>query len=174
MSKKNDLDIEEIIAGMKHELHKLHAERSAIDRQMDTIKKALVGLATLYGEEAISIDFLKSVHAAGYSRASLTEACCSIMRHSDLPLGTGEIYRRIVLQDPDMLNDHKHPATSVAMALRRLLKKGQLRQVRNGRGKMEWAWADSCLERTAPPAHEQTRVAAASATGGLLSPTADT
>jgi len=143
MSIKRDLDIEEIVAEMKKELQTLHAERSALDRRMDVIKKALVGLATLYGDEALALDFLQPLDPAkNCRRMSLTETCRSVMMQSKSPLRIREIHQLLVQKDPDLLRHYKQPFVSVATVLRRLAKKGQVRVVAKGHGRTEWRWAD--------------------------------
>jgi hypothetical protein len=143
MSVKRDLDIEEIIAEMKKELHTLYAERCAIDRRMDVIKKALVGLATLYGDEALAIDFLRPPDPPkNGQRMSLTDTCRSVIMQSKSPLRTREIHQLLVQKDPDLLKLYKQPFVSVAMVLRRLVKKGQVRAVAKGHGRTEWEWID--------------------------------
>jgi hypothetical protein len=144
MANQRDLGVEGIITEMKKELHVLYAERSAIDRRMDVIKKALVGLATLYGDEAISADFLQPVHPAKHDRRMvLAETCRSVILQSKTPLTGEEIHQQIAQRDPNLLILYKHPFASVAMALRRLAKKGQVRLVAKGYGKTEWATPDN-------------------------------
>jgi hypothetical protein len=140
MSIKRDLNIEEIIAEMKKELLTLHAERSAIDGRMDTIKKALTGLATLYGDEAISFDFLEPKHPNnGSRRGRLTAACRSILLKAKLPLSTKEVHELIALEHPESLMLHKQPYTAVAVTLKRLALRGEAHVVSNRRGKTLWS-----------------------------------
>jgi hypothetical protein len=157
-----DLDVEEIIAGMKKELHTLYEERSAVDRRMDTIKKALVGLATLYGDETLSIDFLQSTDPPRKRpRAGLTNICRSILMQSKVPLRTAEICRLVTEQNPDALKLHKNPSASVAVVLRRLVKKGQVHPLEKGRAKTEWTWVENCSSNATHSAGGESHVLSA-------------
>jgi hypothetical protein len=123
---------------------------------MDIIKKALVGLATLYGDEALAIDFLQPLDPAkNCRRMSLTETCRSVIMQSQSPLGTREIHQLLVQRDPDLLRLYKQPFVSVAMVLRRLVKKGQVRVVAKGHGRTEWKWADPSSTEGDPSAREE-------------------
>jgi hypothetical protein len=139
MQVKRDIEVEELIQQMKRDLHTLYLERTAIDRRMDTIKKGLVGLATLYGREALSLDFLQSVDPAqNRRRLGITEMCRSIIRQSRSPLSNAEICERIKEINADLLAVHKNPAASVTTVLRRLVKQGQAQVVPKRNGELAW------------------------------------
>jgi hypothetical protein len=136
--KDKDNDVEQLIDKMKRDLHALYGERTAIDRRMDTIKKGLVGLATLYGREALSLDFVQCVDPAqNRRRAGITAMCRSILRESHSPLSSAEIYQKIRETNAELLALHKNPTASVDTVLRRLLKQGQA-QVVSDKNQLAW------------------------------------
>jgi hypothetical protein len=144
MPSRKDNDVEQLIDKMKRELHVLYAERTAIDRRMDTIKKGLVGLATLYGQEALSLDFVQSVDPAlNRRRAGLTATCRSMLRESHSPLSSAEIYQKIRETNAELLALHKNPTASVDTVLRRLVKQGQAQVVSNKNNQLAWKAIDN-------------------------------
>jgi hypothetical protein len=157
MSTKQDLNIEEIIADMKNELYTLHAERSAIDGRMDKIKKALMGLATLYGDEALSVDFLQSKNLdKSPARGGLTAACRLILKEAKLPLRTSDIHQLIIQQRPEALRLHKEPYAAIAAVLQRLAKRGDAYIITKGRGRTEWTWHNGSPSQDSQPLREET------------------
>ncbi|HZR55547.1 MAG TPA: hypothetical protein VFA74_01635 [Terriglobales bacterium] len=144
---RRDDEVEQLIQEMKRDLYALYTERTAIDRRMDTIKKGLVGLATLYGREALSLDFLQCVDPAqNRKRTGITEMCRSIIKESHAPLSSTEIHRKIKETNPDLLITHKNPGASVQTVLRRLVKQGQAQVVSNKNGELAWKAMDNPAE----------------------------
>jgi hypothetical protein len=136
---RKDDEVERLIQEMKRDLYALYKERTAIDRRMDTIKKGLVGLATLYGREALSLDFLEYVDPAeNRKRTGITAMCRSIIRECHAPLSSTEIHQKIKEINPDLLVTHKNPNASVQTVLRRLVKQGQAQVVPNKNGGLAW------------------------------------
>lgn len=135
----NAKDVEPVVVQMNREIKTLLTERSTINRRIDMIRKALVGLATLMGEEG----FKETLQPGDKSRRvknGITRTCRMVLMNSGTPLMAKDLYERICLEHPTLLASHSAPIMSLYAVLGRLVKRGEARIVADVKGRRCWQW----------------------------------
>ena len=125
------------------ELRALRAEREAILKRIGMIKQTIVGLSVLFGQGVINDDLQRLLSCQPSRRhrthSGLTDFCRQLLSasHSD-PLTLPEICLRVRQECPALLADHKRPAASLRVVLRRLVIYGEAVEVLSDKGLIAW------------------------------------
>jgi hypothetical protein len=127
---------------VRKELQSLLCQRAATQKRIGTIKQTIMGLANLFGEEAIGKQVLDLVQDRSVHRQQpgFTSTCRRVLMESNRPLMTHEVCQEIGLRNPTLLAHHKEPMASVTTVLRRLVNYGEARLVSNDSGRSTWEW----------------------------------
>ena len=133
-------DVEPVVAQMNREIRTLLTERSAINRRIDTIRKALVGLATLMGDDVLKETLECSESRSRRGKNGITRACRMVLMNSGNPLLAKEVYQQVCLDQPTLLVDYSTPMTPLYAVLGRLVKQGEARIVADENGRHAWQW----------------------------------
>ena len=133
---------EKVIREVRELLHSLEQERKQIVRRICTIKKTIVGLASLYGEEIFDEQLLELVgRKTNKRRSGLTKTCRMVLIQAGRPLSAREVCNQIMSQQPVLLLSHKDPMASVHTLLSRLAEYGEARVATDETGRRTWQWA---------------------------------
>jgi hypothetical protein len=136
----NAKDVEPVVVQMNREIRALLTERTAINRRIDTIRKALVGLATLMGDEILKETIQYCSRKSRRGKNGITGACRVVLMNSENPLPAKEVYQQVCLKEPALLADYTTPMTPLYAVLGRLVKRGEVRIVTDASGRRAWQW----------------------------------
>jgi hypothetical protein len=135
-----DKDVEFVAIQMSREIRTLLTERNAINRRIDTIKKALVGLASLIGDEILKETLDNAAPKTRRGKNGITRACRMVLMNSENPLSAREVRERVCLEEPMLLADYRLPMTPIYAVLGRLVKRGEVCMLHNQNGRRTWRW----------------------------------
>jgi hypothetical protein len=134
--------VNKILEEISSEFQALTNQRDAILRRIGTLRKTILGLANLFGEEVVGESVLEMVDRKSSPRSQgLTRTCRLILMESSGPLMCQQVCDEIKRRNPATLAKHKDPLASVNTVLNRLARYGEARIVINQRGKRAWEWA---------------------------------
>ncbi len=133
-------DVEPVVSQMNREIRTLLNERSAINRRIDTIRKALVGLATLMEDDVLKETLEYSDGRSRNSKNGITRACRLVLINAENPLSAKELYKQVGHHEPALLADCDTPMTPLYAALGRLVRRGEARIVTDESGRRAWQW----------------------------------
>ena len=132
---------------MNREIKTLLAEREVINKRIDTIKKALVGLATLVGDDVLKETLEHGERNSAPSRNGITKACRSVLMNAENPLLAKEVYEQVCRERPNLWEGHDAPMNSLYAVLSRLVKRGEIQMLANENGRRTWQWVhESCCQ----------------------------
>ena len=151
-----DKDVEFVAVQMSREIRTLLAERSAINRRIDTIKKALVGLAPLVGDEILKETLDNAAPQPRRGKNGITRACRMVLMNSENPLSAREVHERVCREDPMLLADYRIPMTPIYAVLGRLVKRGEVCLAYGEKGRRTWGW----IQAASGPARQESTEAA--------------
>lgn len=124
------------------EFQALTNQRAAILRRIGTLRRTILGLVNLFGDEVVGESVLQVVDRKSSTRSQgLTRTCRLVLMESSGPLLCQQVCDEIKRRNPATLAKHKDPLASVNTVLNRLAKYGEARIVTNERGKRAWEWA---------------------------------
>lgn len=129
-----------MVVQMKREIRTLLTKRNAINKRIDTIRKALVGMATLVGDDVLKETFEYSNSKPGRGKNGITRACQRVLINSEHPMPARELYRQVCLEEPTLLADYRGAVTPLYTILGRLVKRGEARIVADENGVRAWQW----------------------------------
>jgi hypothetical protein len=134
----NSKDVEPVVVQMNREIRTLLTESEAINKRIDNIKKALVGLATLVGDDVLA-------ETLGPGKSGITKACRHLLMNAENPLLAREVYELLCQQRPGLLASHDSTMISLYAVLTRLVKRGEIRILVGENGQRTWQWiGESC------------------------------
>src|SRR5690349_15744981 len=110
-----------VVEQVGDQLRQLTLQRQRIDRRIAILKRALKGLALLYG------DVLRSTPeevSAGERRLGITHACRLVLERADNPLTAREVYAALQEAFPDVFPTPGNHRASLFTILNRLTKYG--------------------------------------------------
>jgi Fe2+ or Zn2+ uptake regulation protein len=141
----NSKDVEPVVVQMNREIRTLLTEREAINKRIDAIKKALVGLATLVGDDVLKETLEHGERSSAPSRSGITKACRGVLMNAENPLLAKEVYEQVRRERPNLWKGHDAPMTSLYAVLSRLVKRGEIQVLANENGRRTWQWVhESC------------------------------
>jgi hypothetical protein len=134
--------VQGVLRQVHQELRQLLQQRADVVQRICTIKKTIVGLASLMGEGVVSSELRELVSGGGGTRKpGLTQACRVILMRAGRPMSAREVRDRIQETDPTILTGHKDSMASVTTILTRLVTYGEARVMIAANGKRAWQWA---------------------------------
>lgn len=134
--------VNKILEEMYGEFQSLMSQRAAILRRIGTIKQTIIGLAKLFGDEAVGENLLQVVEQRSSTRSrGFTRTCRVVLMESTRPMTCQEVYEDLRRRNPTLVAHHKDPLASVNTVLNRLAAYGEARIVMNERGKRAWEWS---------------------------------
>ena len=114
-------------------------------KRICTIKRTLVGLVELFGENILDDELSKLIlPKTGNGEPGLTTVCREILLKEGRSLTANETVRLIQKRFPSLLAEHKVPVSSVMTVLNRLVKYGEADSVFVGKRR---AWQKARGER---------------------------
>ncbi len=143
----------ETIRQVESVLHKAHEtlrelldQRTEVTRRIGTVRRTILGLAGLLGDQALPDDLTlrdldltdRAVHRR---KRGLTEACRTVLMKATGPISAREVRDRIEQTAPSILSGHKHPLAAVTTVLGRLAQYEEARIVISDRGDRTWKWS---------------------------------
>lgn len=124
------------------EFQALMIQRETILRRIGTLRRTIIGLANLFGNEVVDESVLEAVDRKSSTRShGLTRTCRLVLMESSGPLTCQQVCDDIKHRNPALLAKHKDPVASVNTVLNRLAKYGEARVVINERGRRAWEWS---------------------------------
>lgn len=103
--------VREVFRAISAQMRQLQKERSEITSRVEQIRKVLVGLASMYGNEL--------------PEAEVDLFLGRILLDVEKPMGIQAILDRIQEREPHLLQHHRNPAASIATILNRLVQYGE-------------------------------------------------
>ncbi len=140
-SNGNAVPVQEVMRQVHKELVELLRQREDVIRRIGTVKKTVIGLASMFGEDVLSselrdlLDLRKSDRKPGF-----TKVCRSILMEAHCPLCAQEVCDRIFMRAPEVAERHKDPIASVTTVLNRLVKYGEAERVLLPHDKRAFKW----------------------------------
>lgn len=137
------MSAESVVDKLHTELNQLLQQRTEVIRRITTAKKTIVGLASLFGENVLSLELQTLVGVGDANRKpGLTKACRLILIEARRPLSARYVVDALQNQDPEILAGHKDPIASVTTILNRLADYKEVERVLLSNGKRGWRWAE--------------------------------
>lgn len=134
--------VQGVLRHVQQELLQLLQQRADVVQRICTIKKTIVGLASLMGDEVVSSELRELVSGGGGTRKpGLTQACRAILMRAGRPMSAREVRDRIQETGPTILTGHKDSMASVTTILTRLVTYGEAQVMIAANGKRAWQWA---------------------------------
>jgi len=133
--------VQGVLRQVHQELRQLLQQRADVVQRICTIKKTIVGLASLMGDEVVSSELRQLVSSGGTRKPGLTQACRVILMRAGRPMSAREVRDRIQETGPTILTGHKDSMASVTTILTRLVTYGEARVLIATNGKRAWQWA---------------------------------
>lgn len=124
------------------EFQALTIQRQTILRRIGTLRRTIIGLSHLFGDEVVDESVLEAIDRKSSTRShGLTRTCRLVLMESSAPLTCQQVCDDIKHRNPALLAKHKDALASVNTVLNRLAKYGEARAVINERGKRAWEWS---------------------------------
>jgi hypothetical protein len=122
--------VQEVVNSAHEHLRELLQQRADMTRRIETVKRVLVGLSSIYGTK-LSDDELHQLlgRNPGSRRRGLTDACRRILLQAREPMRAKGMCERILEEDRELLQHHKDPIASIVTVLNRLVAYGEARTV---------------------------------------------
>jgi hypothetical protein len=144
--------VHEIVRLAEQELRGLESERSLIMKRIGAVRKAIIGLADLFGAELVSEEALGLATPKKRSGrgAGITKACRMVLMKSDRPLSARDVCRALQTEYPDCIVNHRDAVASVTTVLSRLVRYGEAVALSADGGRRRWKWAVNTEEPYQP------------------------
>ncbi len=134
--------VQQVLRQAQEELRGLLQQRSVLMRRIGTVKRAISGLANLFGDEILSNELLEMVDRKPPGRApGFTQACRTVLMEAQRPLTVREVCAWMKDRMPAVLERHKDPLASLTTVLNRLVEYGEAEGTLNERGRRAWVWS---------------------------------
>jgi len=121
--------VQQVVNSAHQHLRELLQQRADMTRRIETVKRVLVGLSSIYGTELSNDELHLPGRNAGSRRRGLTNACRRILLQAKEPLRARAVCERLLEVDRDLLQHHKDPIASIVTVLNRLVAYGEARTV---------------------------------------------
>jgi hypothetical protein len=140
--KDSAVPAQHVVRQMHIELLDLFEQRQVLMRRIGTIKRSIIGLAALFGDDVLSNEVRELVDGAKQKRKfGLTKACRMVLMEAGHALHLREVHDRVQETTPAILAGHKVPMASVRTILDRLVDHGEAQRIVLGNGRRAWQWA---------------------------------
>lgn len=138
--------IEEVLRAAESKLQELLLQRAEIVKRIGAIKRTIVGVTKLCGDQALSQNVQQILRNNGAVKAlGLTDSCRRVLMEASRPLSARAICAELEKRDGAVLAHHKDPVASVTTILNRLARYGEACAVMEG-GRSAWRWASEAHE----------------------------
>jgi hypothetical protein len=129
-------------------------------RRIGTVKRTIVGLAALLGDDALSTELRELSGGGGDGRKpGLTKACRSILMQAGQAMSARDVRDHLQETAPSILAGHKDPLASVTTILSRLVESGEAHITFLGNGRRAWQWAAEPAQAPSQPARSEQQTA---------------
>ncbi len=136
------VQVHEVLRQVHGELRHLLQQRADLVHRICIVKKTIVGLATLLGDDALSDELQELVGGGkGMRKPGLTQACRTILMKAGQVMSAREVHDQIQEKYPSILAGHKDSMASVTTILSRLASQGEAQILSAGNGRRVWKWA---------------------------------
>jgi len=136
------LRVQAVLRQVHQELRQLLQQRADVVQRICTIKKTIVGLASLLeDDDVLNSDLRELVHGGGTRKPGLTQACRLILMKAGRAIGARDVRDQIQETAPTILIGHKDSMASVTTILTRLVTYGEAHVSVAANGKRVWQWA---------------------------------
>jgi type II secretory pathway component PulJ len=137
----------EVVKATQEHLRQLIRQRAEIVKRIGTMKRTIVGLAKLYGDDWLNEELGEFVDRKQRARQpGFTNSCRRVLMEANRPLSTREVCEHLQQRVPLVLLRHKDPVASVTTVLNRLVEYGEALTERDEKGRRTWQW---CTEASA-------------------------
>ncbi|MFZ0804927.1 MAG: hypothetical protein WAN03_02035 [Candidatus Sulfotelmatobacter sp.] len=123
------------------ELRQLIVERAQVTKRIGTVKRTILGLAKLYGDDILDAVGLNIDRKPGSRQPGITRACRKVLMEAQRPMTAREVCDEIQRTAPSLLAHHKDPRTTIFTILGRLAMYGEATVLAEDRGRRSWMWA---------------------------------
>jgi hypothetical protein len=132
-----------VIEQAELELCELFKERAKVTRRIGSLKRTIVGLVEIFGDEVtLDTELSGLVDRKGHSRRSgITLACRKILAQTHHPMSNRDLCDELQKTSPALLAHHKDPLATVNTILNRLVSYGEAVASSGTRGQRVWLWA---------------------------------
>jgi hypothetical protein len=142
--------MQEVVKATQEHLRQLIRQRAEIVKRIGTMKRTIVGLAKLYGDDWLNEELREIVDRKDRARQpGFTTSCRRVLMEANRPLRTREVCEHLQQRVPLVLLRHKDPVASVTTVLNRLVEYGEALTERDEKGGRTWQW---CTEASADAA----------------------
>jgi hypothetical protein len=140
-------EVAQVIELAGSELKDLLRQRAAIIKRLIILRRTIVGLAEMFGNDLLTEELLALAKPTRRTRGSgLTEACRSALSNASKPLTAREVVDRIRAHDGAVIQNHKDPVASVTSILRRLGSYGEATARLSQSGRRIWVVVENPLQ----------------------------
>ena len=134
IDRKLEPHIQELCRSAQQELRQLMRDRAQVVKRICTIKRTLVGLAELFGENILDEELTRMLlPKTSDGQPGLTAVCRDTLLREGRALTATQMYRLVRQRSPLLLAEHKEPISSVTTVLNRLVKYGEAELVLVGK-----------------------------------------
>lgn len=138
--------IEEVLHAAQSRLQELMLQRAEIVRRIGAIKRTIVGVTKLCGDEALSENARQILRNNGALKpAGLTDSCRRVLLEAQRPLSARAICMELEKRGGSVLAHHKDPVASVTTILNRLARYGEASAMVED-GRTAWYWLSETHE----------------------------
>jgi hypothetical protein len=139
-----DSQVHEVVQAAQEHLRQLIGQREEIAKQISTVKRTIVGLTGLFGEDWASEELLKLIGGSGRARhPGFTKCCRTVLVEANRPLGLVEVCEELQRRVPLTVARHKNLGASAAIVLNRLVHYGEALALYDETGRRAWQWCRS-------------------------------
>ncbi len=132
----------EVIQRADHELRHLMAARAELTKRIGTVKRTMMGLAKLFGDDISDTVLLELVDGRkGPRQPGVTGACRRVLMEAPRPMSARDVCDEIERTMPPLLAHHKDPMATINTILARLVEYGEAKVSPGNHGQRVWLWA---------------------------------
>jgi len=138
----------EVLRTARAELEELVAQRAEITRRIGTTKQAIIGLARMFGGNALQSAVLELMdHRSTNRQSGFTRACRYLLTESSAPMTSADLCAGLRRKFPELAARHKDLTASVTTVMNRLVHYGEASISDAVRGRRAWNWVAETPEQ---------------------------
>jgi hypothetical protein len=143
----------EVLRSARAELEELVAQRAEITRRIGTTKQAIIGLARMFGGNALQNAVLELMeHRSANRQSGFTRACRYLLTESSGAMTSADLCERLRQKFPELAARHKDLTASVTTVMNRLVHYGEASISDDVHGRRAWIWVAETPEQVADSA----------------------
>jgi hypothetical protein len=140
----------EVLRSARAELEELVAQRAEITRRIGTTKQAIIGLARMFGGNALQSAVLELMeHRSTNRQSGFTRACRYLLTESNGPMTSADVCEGLRRKFPELAARHKDLTASVTTVMNRLVHYGEASVSDAVHGRRAWNWVAEAPEQVA-------------------------